>query len=664
MRIALIDNLLLPRGDLLSIDTQPHLGLISLASVLRCANHQVHLIDPKLKIKSGDVIWDRDLYRVFAKLIVDLSPDVVGFTTLGCSFIFTLKVARHVKQMLPGVRIILGGPHSTILGREILSRFDWIDLVVRHEAEPTILDVLERLHLRDFEGLPGIVWRREGDVIENSGKPTVTDLDVLPSPAYDLYPLEELKLSRLRVEAGRGCPFSCTFCSTAEFFGRSYRLKSASKLCSELDWLNARYGIAEFSLTHDLFTVNKKKVLEFCKAVADRSYTWGCSARVDCVDAELISAMRSAGCADIYYGIETGSEAMQEISRKRLDLSLLFPILDRTVASGICATISFIIGYPEETEQDQNLTLDLIGNCLGRYGDKIVTQLHMLTPEPGTHLNEQFQDVLSYDGYQTDFNSLLIEPDDLDLIRANPDIFATYYFYPSSARRERAVLAVEVLWLLMQLGSAVTVHMLQYFDNKISMLVDTIEKRLGGKIVEKCVKGKLEACILDALYSELGTNHYVSSLLRFCAKTFSLRISSVKPAGVELESPSETRTDDISEQLTLARNVRLLADCHNPHVMWNRIARKPTRKLKQTNLTIGSFLLRVPKIGAGDVEIYQIDDFSLEVLKLLERPRSLRSLRKVLSDSYSESELEGFFESIRSLERQGLVVQGTAARPN
>ena len=97
-----------------------------------------------------------------------------------------------------------------------------------------------------------------------------------------------------------------------------------------MDGLNSIYGFNVFKLNHDLFTVNRKKVVEFCHAMLERNYTWSCSARVDCVDPELLELMWEAGCRDIYFGIEAGSARMQAISRKRLDLDLVEPTLDVT----------------------------------------------------------------------------------------------------------------------------------------------------------------------------------------------------------------------------------------------------------------------------------------------------------------------------------------------
>jgi radical SAM superfamily enzyme YgiQ (UPF0313 family) len=315
VRVVLVDNLLIEQnGARVETVLQPHLGLISLLAVVQTAGHEGLLYDPKLALAEGRLQLDERLYRQIAHDLVMLEPDVVGLTSLGCNFICTLKVAQHLRRMAPEVPSLLGGPHATILDRSILERYPVFDAVLRHEAEATLPAVLSRLRRGDLRGIPGVTFRDGGQIVVNPGAPLIDNLDELPVPSYDHYPIERLDLRWLRVEAGRGCPFMCTFCSTASFFGRSYRLKSPGRLCGELDALHSRYGIRSFSLQHDLFTVNREKVLAFCDEVADRGYEWKCSARMDCVDAGLLRAMADAGCREVYFGVETGSPRLQHLA--------------------------------------------------------------------------------------------------------------------------------------------------------------------------------------------------------------------------------------------------------------------------------------------------------------------------------------------------------------
>ncbi|MBV8118203.1 MAG: hypothetical protein JOZ01_09500, partial [Candidatus Eremiobacteraeota bacterium] len=224
-----------------------------------------------------------------------------------------------------------------------------------------------------------------------------------------------------------------------------YRLKSAQRLVDELVWLERTYGVRRFNLSHDLFTVNRQKVRAFCDAVAPLGYKWTCSARMDCVDAELLRAMADSGCSGIFYGVETGSRRMQAVVSKRLDLDLYHPTLAATLRPGNHATVSFITGYPEETVEDQDATLALIGETLARYSSALNVQLHVLTPEPGTALHARFADRLAYDGYVTDFNFPALSEEDAVLMRDDPATFVCHHYYDAGPPRRRTLAAIEAM---------------------------------------------------------------------------------------------------------------------------------------------------------------------------------------------------------------------------
>lgn len=467
MKITFVDNLLLERrGDTFHFDTQPHLGLISLLSVVRAEGHQGALVDPKLSLRRGQVAFDGTMYAGLADEILATEPDVVGFTSLGCNFIATARVAEHIKRRRPELPVLLGGPHASILDVPILSRYQQFDAIVRGEAEPTIGPILDALDRgTGLVSLAGLTYRDSGEVRRTEAGPAVSDLDGLPLPDYTAYPIAELNLPVLRVEAGRGCPFACTFCSTATFFGRRYRLHSTERLCSELDRLHAAYGTTHFALTHDLFTVNKAKVHEFCDGVQGRGYTWSCSARMDCVDPALLEHMAAAGCRSIYYGVETGSRRMQELVAKRLDLDLFWPTLESTNAVGIEATTSFITGYPQEQLADQDDTLDLIAEQWRRNPDQQTIQLHLLTPEPGTELLNRFRADLAWDGHVSDFNLPALEHGDDQAMMDDPQVFVNHHYYRGELSRRRNILVTGVHPLLYRLGFPVQRHLLSRYPN-------------------------------------------------------------------------------------------------------------------------------------------------------------------------------------------------------
>jgi len=406
MKIVFVQNFLLDSSGLPSDDIlYPHLGLISLIAQIEESRHVPLLYDPMLELQKGQLSLDSSIYDDVAEQLLQTEPAAIGLTALGCNFIAVVKIARRVKERRPKTLILLGGPHPTVLESQIMTSFTDFDVLVRGEAEETIVPLLDALESgKELSAVPGISYRDGSRVCRSGVDAGVMDVDRLRMAAFHSYPISELGLDSMRVEAGRGCPFHCTFCSTATFFGRKYRVKAAGKLVSELKCLNNTYGITDFSLQHDLFTVNRRKVLEFCEEVRPCSFSWVCSARIDCVDSELLRDMARSGCRGIYFGVETGSSNLQELVKKRLDISLLVPTLTNAKEVGMNVTTSFITGFPEETLSDLEATLDCLDRCHRISPTTTCLQLHLLTPEPGTLLYEENKSRLLYDGHISDFN--------------------------------------------------------------------------------------------------------------------------------------------------------------------------------------------------------------------------------------------------------------------
>lgn len=627
MRVILVDNLLFEDTEgIRRYVLQPHLGLISLIAVIRAGGHEAKLFDPKVEIAKGTLRLDDSLYREMARQILSMKPDVVGMTSLGCNFICTVKVAEYLKRWSPSLPILLGGPHATVLDQVILRSFPVFDLIVRSEAERTILPLLERFPHLAFDGLAGLTHRRGGDICVETGDPLIDDLDTLPVPAYDSYPIGDLQLTSLRVEAGRGCPFQCTFCSTASFFGRKFRLKSAARLVRELDLLHESYGVSDFALTHDLFTVNRKKVLEFCDAVNDRGYTWKCSARVDCVDEELLARMSAAGCRSIYYGIEAGSERMQKVSKKHLDLALFNPILATTQATGMSATVSFITGYPEELESDQAATLDMIGTCFDRDSTPLNVQLHLLTPEPGTELLHQYRNVIAYDGHISDFNFPSLEPDDGHVIEHHPDVFINHHYFPSVMRRSRHIFVTTAYQAIHSLGFPLLRYILKRFDGRLSSLIDAVEKHSQQTTRDPvCTHETLSDFFVEAF----GARHHLTGLVRYVLKAAELRRkASLGPSetanAIFVDDPGRYR---LSRRAFVLKN---LPDCPTilDHLSRNRRETMPTPLLRGRY----NFLVWLPPGQTDLVENFVLNEASASLLEYL----SLDDLSSRRLNSFAE----------------------------
>lgn len=614
MKITLVDNLLLKReNESQQFVLQPHLGLISLIAVLENNGYAAELYDPKIDIAAGELQIDEQLYKNIAQKILGGAPDIVGFTSLGCNFICTLKIARYLKQSNPRLPILLGGPHATVLHTEILTAYQEFDVIVRNESEQKVVAVVEALYTNTLHTIEGITYREHGLVRSTPGASIINDLDALPFPAYHAYPIKGQDLAFIRVEAGRGCPFACTFCSTATFFGRSYRLKSAEKLCQELDYLHAQYGISDFGLTHDLFTVNKTKVIAFCKEVGKRKYTWRCSARMDCVDRELLTLMRDSGCTSIYYGIETGSQRMQKISKKKLDLEIFRETLDITLELGIAPTLSFIVGYPEENLADVQATLDCISSCMfHEKSDSLSLQLHLLTPEPGTDLHARYKDKLGFDDYISDFNFPTLEEDDAAIMESNPAVFMNHHYYEALLPRQFFVITASLFETLLALGNTITRYLLGNFENSLA--------KLNGDVYEWAKENSIKSITNHALVQYIShrfsNQHVLTSLLRYQFEATDLMHSGTAE---DAENSKIYKRDN-------KPGFRLLKDIHNcPDII--RLL-KAKRKLPGKVLTERhDFVIHVfqDKKSGKTLESYKLNEFAASIFKPIEQRVAART---------------------------------------
>jgi radical SAM superfamily enzyme YgiQ (UPF0313 family) len=632
MKLLLVDNLILPEeGSLALLDVHPHLGLLALAAAAEGGGHGVSIYDPKRLIRSGELTYDATLYERVATELLAQRPDAIGFTTLGCSFLFAINVAALLKQREPELPILLGGPHATMLHRQILERFPQFDIVARHECDEIFPEMLEHLDRRCFERIPGMSWRVSGSLRFTEGKPKVEDLDSLAIASYDHYPVAELGLSLLRIEAGRGCPFHCTFCSTAGFFQRSFRLKSAERLVRELDLLHVRYGISDFKLDHDMFTVNRRKIVEFCEAVAGRGYRWRASARVDCVDEELLETMAASGCAGLYFGIESGSARIQEVCQKRLDLDLVLPILSVAERLGIETTASFITGYPEENEQDQDETLDLLGCCVR---PSCLTQLHILAPEPGTPMFDAHRHELAYDDYGGPYNAEFVGADDEALVREYPDIFQTYYHYPAAMPRFRYIFAVEAVALLRRLGPIVLKYILRAYGGSLANLVHDLRRFAAARTPDRLPDAELCEAYVSATF---GPDHHVTSLVRYALQ--------VNDGGSERLLPPAMRLPALDPEAPycLAAGVRILPGMHDCALLLERIADDTESMLLDDAKALRRDVTYVLTPAAS----YRIDPGVKAVLEMFEQPRRCADVVQSIREATGVPTIDRrFFESL------------------
>lgn len=370
----------------------PSLGLGYLGAVLTQAGHDVAVVDG---------MRDRLDERRFAARIEREHYDVIGFQSFSCDLPQVRALAGIARQRFPKASLLLGGPHASADPEHALGYLPEIDYAFRGEAERGLMELVDALSSgRPVDGVENLV-RREDDRVVASATRFAEDLDAIPFPAWDLMPPASYPPAPHGVVANgfpvapflvtRGCPYLCAFCDAVSTAGRRLRVRSMANVLAEIDVLVGRHGVRELHLEDDNFTTSRKVVRAFCEALLSRAepITWCCpnGMRLDTVDEELLALMRRAGLVAFAVGIESGSPRVLEAMQKELDLRMVEEKLAIARRLGIRTTGFFIVGYPDETEDDVRATIRLALDL-----DLDHAQFSNFLPLPGTRAAAGIED--------------------------------------------------------------------------------------------------------------------------------------------------------------------------------------------------------------------------------------------------------------------------------
>lgn len=393
-------------------------------------------------IANGKLEYDADRMKMLDRAtdyLVSLNSRIVGFYTICNSFTAVMELTRRLKARAPETKIFYGGPHATITAEDCLRIIPELELVELGESEYSILPMIKAmLDGDDYDEVMGIAYRKGSQVIRKKCYDLIPAEDLGNYATYDFaedYP--EAK-KRVMLDGGRGCPFNCSFCSTAPFWGRKYRVKPVDVLIEEMINVSRDGNVELFRIQHDNFTVRKEYITEFCEKLISlgNNYHWGCSSRADCLDEELIKLMAKAGCVRMFLGIETGSPRMQKIIHKNLDIEDSISKVKMLVQNGIIPTTSLVYGFPEETPEDLEDTLKLLGDLVLAGASEV--QLHKLFPLPATEETAKVYDRIYYDENDVDtsiYNREALTVEEKNLIKQYPELFMQFYTFDAETRK-------------------------------------------------------------------------------------------------------------------------------------------------------------------------------------------------------------------------------------
>ncbi|MHC5211174.1 MAG: B12-binding domain-containing radical SAM protein [Planctomycetota bacterium] len=360
----------------------PSLGLLHLASEVRQFGWEPSIIE-------SDVA-DMDVDDVARELIAT-APRYVGITLFTVGVWGAAAIARKVKAALPDTIVIVGGPHISSMGQETMERFPEFDLAVVGEGERPLVDLLKALEDgTELAEVPALLYREGGELRTTPGLPIDKVLDELPMPAWDLlpgfpeaYPAAVFDFPRgpvATIAASRGCPFHCRFCDTSTF-GAKIRRYSAPKVFEMMQHLHDEYGVRHVLFVDDLFLASREKVTELCELILERGLkmTWTCTARVDTVKPDVLQLMKRAGCWEISFGLETGSNELLEKMDKMARVESSEQAVGWAAEAGIRTKGLFMLGYPGETRETIAKTKDFV-----RRIPMTIMNLTKFTPYPGS----------------------------------------------------------------------------------------------------------------------------------------------------------------------------------------------------------------------------------------------------------------------------------------
>ena len=376
------------------------LGLGYLANVLREDGFDVKILDVDVIQRTKDLDLTDEYYRLqlyveglrdethavwedVRNILVDYEPDVIGITAMTMKFGSVLRTAEICKKTLPDCKIIVGGPHATLDPAQTL-KSPHIDFAVRGEGENTLSNLLSALNnTGDLTKINGVSFKDNSGIMHNQPEKYIQNLDRVGLPARDLlmykenYSTEDMGV----IMSSRGCPFNCSYCF--HMWERKIRNHSIDYIINELKHVKDTYGTRQFEFKDDTFTLNRRRVISLCKSILNEklNINWGCTTRADTIDDELLKVMRKAGCNVIKIGVESGSEKILRETKKGTTLDQIRKAANLLNTNHMFWSAYFMIGLPNETEEDILATHEFMKEL-----DPYYAGLGVYSPFPNTEL--------------------------------------------------------------------------------------------------------------------------------------------------------------------------------------------------------------------------------------------------------------------------------------
>ena len=345
----------------------PPLGLMYLASYARAAlpGLEVRIVESSLSSPDLSSLEDDSPEKDrLIRVLNEFQPDVVGIRSIAF-FLEELQRIASLVRAHSDAKLVAGGPIVQAYKRRLFQEVPELEIAVKGEGEKVFANLLSGSPLSSIAGL---LYRTDDGVVENEDQLEEEDVDSLPFPAYDLIDLNQYQ-SQLSYAynhrrqgvllTSRGCAYHCTFCFT---HWKGIRLRSAANIFEEIKQLHDQHGIEDFYVVDDIFNVNSKRALKLfdlivAAGIKIRLYFVN-GLRADITSEEFVDRAIEAGAVWFTYAVESGTDEIQRLVEKRLDLEKARRVIAYTQRQNVAVNVSTMYGFPTETRELAQRTLD------------------------------------------------------------------------------------------------------------------------------------------------------------------------------------------------------------------------------------------------------------------------------------------------------------------
>jgi len=347
-----LNMLFIRYGEEVERELHVPLGPLYLTQALEAAGFDVDFRD--YQCCPADDPFDME---VFLDFLADPAP-VIGLSCMANLLPFSLLALKALRERYPDRKLLLGGVGAKAVEDKVLARFPWLDVVCRGEAEVTGPELLRALQNGgDLSKVDGISYRENGSVVRNERRARLCDLDAIPFPAW--HKIDLAQYAGYGMMTSRGCPYPCTFCSVAPVWDYESYSRSPKNIVEEMRILHQEAGVDLFLFQDEFFVSGKKQVMAFCRELekSGLAVNWKAFGRVNLCDVEMMKAMADAGCLELRFGIESGSDRVLKIIKKGFTAQDSLDLIPQAIELFPRVDAFYVWGFPFETAEDFNQSL-------------------------------------------------------------------------------------------------------------------------------------------------------------------------------------------------------------------------------------------------------------------------------------------------------------------